>query len=287
LKSSIFYVKRLIQILPIAIQDNLGGPDSFSPICAFNDMYFPHYESRINDDGSEEVIETAAFKMDFVFVTQKSWSEPQFLGRRLTCKGQNKLEKCCAANAFSGLDDDGIEKRQKWCKKKGCEEDECPVNYGRRKLSGEVGDSRIVNHLRSPKPLTERLMIEDDLTGIEFNDAIEQFTDYEPISTGAVLDATNLKDVAECRASNYNATEYNTPTLECGEYNESSCADNDYVVVESNSTDANETDYCLPDDFYCNDNDKCTVDSWDSNSLSCNNAPVTCSSNQSCDPVDG
>jgi hypothetical protein len=47
--------------------------------------------------------------MNFVFVTQKSWSEAESDlfdtgdGRRLTCKGQNKLQKCCGANAFQGL----------------------------------------------------------------------------------------------------------------------------------------------------------------------------------------
>lgn len=130
-----------------------------------------HNESSTNEDGSETVIETAAFKTDFMFLLQMSWSESELVGlgsrRRLTCKGQNKLEKCCATNAFSGLTKD------KKSKEKSCSRNECPVNMqqGRRKLNGEASDFRIVHHLRSLQQLTERMMIEDDLTGIEFNDA--------------------------------------------------------------------------------------------------------------------
>ena len=63
--------------------------------------------------------------------------------------------------------------------------------------------------------------------------------------------------------------------------------DNDYVVVESNATDTDGSGYCVPDDFYCDDNDKCTIDSWDSDAMSCGYVPVSCSENQNCDPVDG
>ena len=49
------------------------------------------------------------------------------------------------------------------------------MQQGRRKLNGEASDFLIVHHLRSLQPLTERMMIEDDLTGIEFNDELGQY----------------------------------------------------------------------------------------------------------------
>jgi hypothetical protein len=133
-------------------------------------------------------------------------------------------------------------------------------------------------------------MLEDNFTGTYFSDIIVQYTHLDPLSTGALLadNETNLEDISICRASNYNATEYETPSLECQEFNNSHCDDNDYIVL-SNETDSNITDFCLPDDYYCTvmSDDLCTNDTWDELENVCRNTPVTCPESQSCDPMDG
>jgi hypothetical protein len=136
-------------------------------------------------------------------------------------------------------------------------------------------------------------MIQEDLYGIEFNVALTQYTNnLQPNTTGAVLveNTTNIEDLAVCRANNYNATEYGTPSLECGQYANNTCEANDYIIVESNETSTNITDsICLPDNFYCTEvsADLCTIDTWDEVENVCTSVPVTCPDKQSCDPVDG
>jgi hypothetical protein len=88
-------------------------------------------------------------------------------------------------------------------------------------------------------------MIDDDLYGTDFNDVLNQYTALNTNSTGAVLNATNVEDLAVCRASNYNVTEYETPSLGCGKYLEYDCEANDYIIVQSNDTNA--TEVCIPE----------------------------------------
>jgi hypothetical protein len=219
-----------------ATKDNLGGPTSFEPVCAFNDGYDLHEEvvNKTNSTGSYK-IETAAFKMNFVFVTQKSWSEPNLFdvgnGRRLTCKGQNKLEKCCGANAYQGLTAIEMQERKDWCKEKGCSKSECPVNRRRgfRQLSNEEAqDIRSLQQIET-----------GSFTGTNFTVVLGQYTSLEPIETGAVLDATGLKDVTECRTNNYNVKRNESATLSCKKWEEKSCDDNDYIYIKK--TNASES----------------------------------------------
>jgi hypothetical protein len=267
-----------------------------------NDGYVLHNESGVNENGVGTYIETAAFKMDIVYVSKVGWfneyvsndttddseSTSFLLMRRLRKKSQCNQEDqqdCCVADGISKSSTVYKNKKEQ-CMKIGCKVKVCGGNKRRnRVMTRAIYPS--TNNLRSLQSVPHQNILVGDLYGTDFNEVLEEHTDLDPISTGAIVDATSLEDVAECRASNYNATEYDTPTLECGEYNESSCADNDYVVVESNTTEANGTGYCLPDDFYCNDDNKCTVDSWDSVTMHCRNVPLNCSANQSCDPVDG
>jgi hypothetical protein len=186
-------------------------------------------------DGSQEVIITAAFKMDLVFVTQKAWFDQTIsasfnAARRLVCS-QSGQQECCSADAINGVRSkaDKREKKQ-YCTSNGC--CKCPSNK-----KGRV--RQLLDHNRNVDFVNERILIEEDLFGTDFNDILVRYTDLDPIESGAVLDATSVEDVAVCRGNNYNATENGSPTLTCGEYKEAECKINDYYVV--NDTKSNET----------------------------------------------
>jgi hypothetical protein len=72
-------------------------------------------------------------------------------------------------------------------------------------------------------------------TGTDFNVLLGQYTSLEPIETGAVLDATNLEDVTECRTNNYSVETKKSATLWCKERDEKSCDENDFII--ENRTD--------------------------------------------------
>jgi hypothetical protein len=57
---------------------------------------------------------------------------------------------------------------------------------------------------------------------------LRQYTKLEPITTGAVLGATNLEDVAVCGANSYSVVANKSPFLSCKSYKEASCDVNDY-----------------------------------------------------------
>lgn len=85
-------------------------------MCVFNDGYAFHEEVNVHDDGSMDVIETAAFKMDFVFVSNIGWfNESSYddtfngiaspvLGRSLKekkkCTNQADQQSCCVADGI-------------------------------------------------------------------------------------------------------------------------------------------------------------------------------------------
>ena len=276
----------------------MGGPETFIPICAFTDEYALHNEIVINDDSSQTTIGTAAFKMDFVFVTNSTWidetSDFSNIQRRLETCSQQGQQECCSADAFNGLTKDEKRTKKKYCKQIGCNK-QCPKKKKkqskRNSYYGAAG-TRIKQHSRSLKhESTQRSLIDEDLNGIEFNQALAQYTSLEPNETGAVLNATNLEDLATCRANSFNAEREDNPTLECGEYANRTCDVNDFIAVDlnetetfqSSSTEAN----CLPDDYSCIDDDPCTSDTWDEVEEICKNTPISCPTNQSCDPTNG
>lgn len=223
-------------------QDNLGGNESFTPLCAYNDDYSLHNEVAVHEDGTESLIATAAFKMDFIFATNMDWFNvtdyEEVSGRNLgksQCSPRGNQE-CCSADAFNGLSKDEKTQKKAYCKSIGCKR--CPKKKKKR-IRRRLGRHR--NWFRAQ----ERSLIDQDLYDTDFNLILGEYTELKPNSTGAVLNATNVDDLAICRASNYNVTEYETPTLGCGEYLKFDCEANDYIVVQSNDTNA--TNVCLPE----------------------------------------
>jgi hypothetical protein len=233
-----------------ARQDNLGGEDSFIPVCAYNDDYALHNEISGNASDTESVIRTAAFKMDFVFATNVDWlnqtdvEEPFWRKLKGNCPNE-LLQECCSADAFNGLSKDEKQEKKAYCKSIGCKN--CPRKRRRlrRRFSDNFGLFQVDFNSPTASVSIHGSLIDDDLYGTDFNDILNQYTTLQPNSTGAVLNATNVEDLAVCRASNYNVTEYETPSLDCGEYVKYDCEANDYIIVQSNDTNA--TEVCLPE----------------------------------------
>ena len=203
-------------------------------MCAFNDGYEFHSEIVINTDGSQETIETAAFKMDLVFASHKEFNpSSRFLTgrRRLECNTEG-LQECCSADSINdSMSQDEKKKIKKYCKSIGCPVNECPNKKKGKKKKNKNKQSILLNE-------TLRFLIEKDLLGTDFNDALNDYTDLKPVVSGAVLDATGLEELALCRANNYNIEENDEPIITCEEYEESDCEINDYLIVEGNETES-------------------------------------------------
>jgi hypothetical protein len=256
---SIFHLLALTIHAKCGQKDNLGGEDSFIPVCAYNDDYALHNEISGNASGVESFIRTAAFKMDFVFATNVDWfnqtdAENTFWRKLRGNKGGNQCtsrgnQECCSADAFNGLSKDEKKAKKAYCKSIGCKN--CPKK--RRRLQSRFQHNfdlfRVDSNLPPASVSTLRSLIDDDLYGTDFNDVLNQYTALEPNSTGAVINASNVEDLAVCRASNYNVTEHETPSLGCGEYLKYDCESNDYIIMQSNDTNA--TEVCLPEVRYC------------------------------------
>ena len=187
-----------------------------------------------NDSGTYK-IETAVFEMNFAFITQKSWVESDVVdgGRRLKeCK---KLKQCCGANAFSGLSPIEKKERKDWCKIKGCSKNKCPVKRKKndRKLAG-------VGSLNPSQSVAQKGIF----TETDFNEILKNYAVLQTVETGAVLDATKLNDVTECRANNYSVQEHGSATLTCEKWNKKSCDDrNDYLNIYPEEDDAGDFTY--------------------------------------------
>jgi hypothetical protein len=208
-------------------------------------------------------IETAALKMDFVYVSKKVWWYSfNDTGSGLpsgTCIGVLQQE-CCSANSFNGLPEEkGVKKD--WCEVQGCESS-C-LNVTRR--LDQVDASHDVHHLRSSRIMqNKRSMIEGDFAGTDFNDVLGEYTTLDPLSTGAVLGPSNLEHDAECRANSYYAIDHNSPTLICEDYESNRCDANDYMIKKENETfclNVVRNDCCLPKTLLAH-NHYCALTSW-------------------------
>jgi hypothetical protein len=216
------------------VQDNLGSPESFSVVCAFNDGY------ELYEEVSEH-IKTAAMKMDLVFVTNKTWSDSfnetmSTLTTKAgtTCSGGDQA-KCCTANrmtANSVVAQIGKKNQCKYpCKKSTC------GKKSRRLLTEGLTNKRVNSaQMHSLSSLTNRALNGYDFAGTEFNDVLMQYTKLEPITTGALADYTDLQDVAVCEANSYSIVFNELPTLSCTEYFDLSCSKNCYYDPLSDNT---------------------------------------------------
>jgi hypothetical protein len=173
------------------------------------------------------VSEVTALKIDFVYATKKSWLNETFsetgyslLGAKESC-GQKKQQECCSVDAMNFITEEEKKAIKKSCKDAGCNKCSTGKRRTRRRLEHQIN--------------RELKLIEGNLTGTELLDAIKKYTDLDAVSTGAILDATNLTSIAICTASRHNYTEYyGGYYIKCEDYDNAQCEINDYLMVQAN-----------------------------------------------------
>jgi hypothetical protein len=215
------------------VQDNLGSPESFSVVCAFYDGYESHEEVVVRD-GTNFVIETAAMKMDLVFVTNKTFTWSDSFNETMStlttkagtvCSGGD-LRTCCTANKMTANSDAAQKGKKNQCKSP-CNKNMCKKS--RRFLTKGLTNKHVNSaHMHSLSSSTNRALNNYDFAGMEFNDVLWQYTKLEPITTGALVDATNLEDVAVCGANSYSFNTDGIFIFNCTFFNSKSCLDNCY-----------------------------------------------------------
>jgi hypothetical protein len=137
------------------------------------------YGNVTSGNKSESVSKVTALKIDFVYATKKSWlnetsSETGYslLGAKESCGQKKQQERCCV----------DVMNFKKSCKDAGCNKCSRGKRRTRRRLEHQIN--------------SELKLIEGNLTGTELLDAIKKYTDLDAVSTGAILDATNLTSIA-------------------------------------------------------------------------------------------
>jgi hypothetical protein len=122
-----------------------------------------------------------------------------------------------------------------------CSQDAINNNVGQYCRNLGCGTSRCGRGRRPPKqrrsPQPQRLLmstypeekdyVECPFRGKDFNTMVKRYTDFQPQETNALLDVNDIEEAATCSANRYNVDRFQTPTLGCGEFETSNCAEND------------------------------------------------------------
>jgi hypothetical protein len=275
------------------LKDNLGGVDTFSPICSLISESF--IKNEVVNDGSGQVMQTIALKLDLAFAFKRTfakeiessrerhWLRHLQISRNLATRGGFGM--CCSSTAFNS-------KSAK----------------GSATCGGGGGSSRC-SKKKKKKP--SRSFFEGstlpDFYQQEFDVVLDAHTAFEPEETRGVLEAKSTEDVAACAVNRFIEDVLNVPSMTCKKYRQYECSSNEDLVqdaddracdsgiihpVDGNHTEtlttANPTTATTVNQTSpCNDNDKCTADVWDQLTRICSHTHVSCPTNQSCDPADG
>lgn len=224
-------------------QDNVGGPDSFQPICAHINDYFIQdlFGDATVDNKTEYVSALAALKIDLVYAYKEDWLDEVFNatdGLFSSAENQNcdqrLLSQCCLVNQMNGVEKANM---RDYCKEKGCKRKFCnkqnrptkkPTKKPTKNLDQDPNQSKTDTNI-------ELASIGDNLTETELFDAIKMHTRLDAVSSGAILNITDLKSIAICSASHHNYTEYYGGWyIDCEDFDNAQCDINDYMRVQAN-----------------------------------------------------
>jgi hypothetical protein len=277
------------------LKDNLGGADTFSPICSL--ISESAIKNEVVNDGSGQVMQTIALKLDVVFAFKRTfaqeiesskhrhWLRHLQISRNLATCNRGGFGMCCSSKAFNSQ-----------------------AASGSATCGGGCGSSRC-SKKKKKKP--SRTLFESstlpDFYQQEFDVVLESYTDFDPEETRGLLGAKSTEDVAACAVNRFIEDVLNIPSMTCEKYRKYECISNEDLVPDADdracdssgndtvdgnhtgtSTTANPTTATtVIQTSPCNDNDKCTADVWDQLTRTCSHTPVSCPTNQSCDPADG
>jgi hypothetical protein len=274
------------------LKDNLGGVDTFSPICSL--ISESAIKNEVVNDGSGRVVQTIALKLDLVFAFKRTfakeiessrerhWLRHLQISRNLATRAGFGM--CCSSKAFNS-------KSAK----------------GSATCGGGGGSSRCSKKKKKPSRTLFESSTLPDFYQQEFDVVLDEHTAFEPEQTRGVLEAKSTEDVAACAVNRFIEDVLNVPSMTCEKYQKYECSSNEDLVqdaddracdlgiihpVDGNHTEtlttANPTTATAAEPTTpCNDNDNCTTDAWHQLTRTCSHTPVSCPTNQSCDPADG
>ena len=232
------------------LQDNIGGDDTFSPVCVYIAESFP--DSKIVHDGSGKTVETIALKLDIAFVLKLDfvdWIERQ-TGRRLEAEQYQReashkndhsrilrvscdssdYSRCCTQSSIDIND-------SKYCSSQACPTKKCGRKEKKKNRNNRMllenssqmllrtGDSRKLQCLSKP--------IIRDLFGKDFKDVVATYSEFKPRQTRAILNASDTESVAVCTADRYIEDNFEIPFL-CEEYKIYDCESNEDIIFKPN-----------------------------------------------------
>ena len=70
-----------------------------------------------------------------------------------------------------------------------------------------------------------------------FKAVVLKYTSFKPLRTRALLNVSNIESVATCSANRYSIATYGVSTLQCEEFENKDCANNEDLAVEENSAE--------------------------------------------------
>lgn len=272
------------------LKDNIGGTETFSPICSL--VSESAIKNEVVDDGSGQVMQTIALKLDLVFAFKRHFADEieesgirhglrhLAVSRNLGTCNRGGHAKCCSSTAFNS----NTAKGSATCGGSGCGSSRCKKKKPKKKNPKKKTPSR---NLFESSTLP-------DLYGEDFDFVVGSYTEIHPEQTRGVVDAKSTDDVASCAVNRYIEDVLHVRSMTCRKYRQYSCIDNEDLVPDAEDEacakgiDTVTESTVIPP--VCNDNNKCTVGSWDSAEQTCVFTSRDCSSYSryhQCDPSDG
>jgi len=220
--------------------DNIGGENKFTP----EELTIINFSFGIQTSsvGSGVQVETVAFQMNVTLSMKKSfadWVDEEGTiddsSRRLAVLShptQRRMQskKCspknyatCCLNGSINQDADS-----KTCKSLGCNRQRCRKKppKGIRLLFEELDERIIESQVQA-----RNLEIDDNLWGLDFNEVLRQYTNFESETTKSILNATDTQSVATCGAERY-AEFTNSSAFACDVFVINNCGENEDIEFE-------------------------------------------------------
>ena len=260
------------------LKDNIGGIDTFSPICSL--ISESAIKNEVVGDESGKVMQTIALKLEVIYVFNRQFAKEVEssrhllrhnipFSRNLASCNRGKYASCCSGKSFNSKGSKG----SATCGGGGCGSSRCKKKKPKKK--------------RPSRDLFESSNL-PDLYEQEFDVVVDSYTQFEPEQTRGILEAKNTEDVAACAVNRFIEDVLNVPSMTCRKYREYNCIKNEDRIadVEDRACDS----ATPPSPTPCDGNDECTSDVWDAAKQTCVHTSIDCSSfsqYHQCDSSDG
>eukprot|EP00804_Cyclotella_cryptica_P028426 CCRYP_014212-RC/>CCRYP_014212-RC protein AED:0.15 eAED:0.16 QI:598/1/1/1/0.64/0.66/18/800/512 len=229
------------------LKDNIGGEDTFSPLCVFigNSTAdetpmsgIQSSEKSVRTKSGEEIdVSTTAMKISVVFAFKKEFAKevtdtsPNSRGlvhtpRFLASCSNGGFGMCCSGSAINSSGASPSAKCSGGCGSRRCKKKK-PKKPKKKLRRGLIGS-----------------LIVPDLFDVEFIDAVNSYSDYDPVETRAVVQADNVGNVAICAVNRYIQDmirprvelEQSARAFKCRVYDEADCSKNEDIIREMDET---------------------------------------------------